>query len=232
MRLAVLAFAGATLFRRSMESQSPASPATGMIVLQHYRIGEASNPGPYSVGGASSSSHLRPHCEDPRRWGRQAIPVSTSLSHFDDPNWSGDVDEHENDVQAAFTEPPVDEAEMDGEQTAQEGRNVRRFFEALDVDVELSAHGKLSAMAELEFCPAIIEGIVDLPTIAEQESGFRTAEGWWVPARLAQERQRHAQQRERNLGIVGRTGTSSGRPFGGGLPPQKALPSRGNQRTA
>ena len=55
---------------------------------------------------------------------------------------------------------------------AQAGQTNEEQFAALDEDIELSSRRgrskKLSAMVEWEFCPAIVQGIVELPSIEER----------------------------------------------------------------
>ena len=100
-----------------------------------------------------------------------------SLAQFDDPTCKAEEEENEEDLQAAFPEPPLGE-ELPTDRSPQEGRQIRERFQALDVDVELSSRSKkLSAMAEWDLCPAVIEGVIDLPAVTEEEKGFHTAEG-------------------------------------------------------
>ena len=187
--------------------------AAGVPFLKGCRIGEASNPVPYTIGGATGSMDPRPPSAEllslrrkdaEPRAGRdgecltaagkgEAVKASDlaskGLASFDDPDWAMEEEEHECDSQAAFPEPPFEEAQIVGRQAVLDGKEVRELFQALDVDVELSSRGKkLSAMAEWGLCPAVIEGIIDLPAVAEEEEGFHTAKGWWVSDPLAQER--------------------------------------------
>ena len=249
VKIALLLPAGEVALRQSFASWSPQTPTAALPFSKSCRIGEASNPGPYTIGGASGSADPRPPGADPRSFRREDPPKGswgvgefvaaaekgdplkasdftiTGPSHFDDPNWCGHEEEQEGDLQAAFPSSLVEEALLDGEQKAQEDREVRKLFQALDVDVELSSScRKLSAMAEWELCPAVVEGVVDLPAVAEEGTGFRTAEGWWVSDPLAQERQRQARQREQNLGIEGLLGASCRRQVVAGMPPKKPCP--------
>ena len=255
-------------------------PVEKEFVEQIYRIGEASNPGPYMVGGASSSAANQPLEPEVSRTagvptagklpdlGGSSCPApvgvgmlsSAERSGAREPSVSGEGAVHEavgakvcgaltsrfDDVDDwGFGEPE----ELDSEQYGAEEpwltvterpnaalRETREHkFVALDVDIELSdrreSNRRPSAMVEWEACPAIIEGVVGLPTIAEDEGGFRTAEGWWVSDPLEQKRRSHARLREQRLGIAGLYGSSSSGPECGRLPPKKPCPNRSAQQT-
>ena len=160
-----------------------------------------------------------------------AVRSGASSSRFDDPNdWAfGDQEDADSDPWDAG-EPwnPEPEELCEQFQETQNGQNLGARFEALDEDIELTGRWdgsrRLSAMAEWEACPAIIEGIVELPSIEEEVGGFRTVEGWWVTDPLERERRQHAMMREQRLGIAGLKGVGSHGLVSGSLPPRRSCP--------
>ena len=223
------------------------------FIPKQRRIGEASNPGPYSYGGASSSyavpRSMSVGLEEPS--GSNSLPASqvadasgpkrddsttrlpaqtggTSLggidptvvqvhaassggsstprfANFDDPDaWDfgavEEIDPHPNVMVVEDYDPPPVASAGDRE--------------VIERSLELET---MSAMVAWESCPAIVEGVVDLPTISEDQleesarEGFRTNHGWWVSAPHVSGPISLIKQREAQLGISGMAGRGSGR---------------------
>ena len=85
---------------------------------------------------------------------------------------------------------------------------------------------RLSAMAAWEVCPALVEGIVDLPRIKEEEDdevcdnghGFRTNEGWWVRDPVSEAARASAKHRAKKWGIADRLGKGTTKALSTDLP--------------
>ena len=187
------------------------------------RIGEANNPGPYTEGGASSSSSVLIRGDDecrPSEAPLLTIPKAEvrARSRFDDvEDWTfGQEEEYDCLPQdhVAFGTETGDPMELD------RCLNVEEALCQVDVDLQLlreqSAPGRQMDIEAPECWPALVEGLVELPSVEEEvepskhnERGFRTREGWWVSDPLSVAEKDKASHRAQLYGLSGHMARSS-----------------------
>ena len=179
------------------------------------RIGEAKNPGPFTYGGASSSTssggRLPAANMEVARDVKEADASRSLVSRFDDADdWAFGVQEEVDG------DPWAEEGAWQPELEPQEAGHHEGWDHKLqEVDDALAAEygelerGRLSAMALWEVCPALVEGVIELPAIEEDqkpdsnEGEFYTVEGWRVRDPQRVKDMSTAASRGRQLGISG-----------------------------
>ena len=220
---------------RVVAQQTDVPDLVFMVVI--YRIGEAHNPGPYQYGGATSSSsaHASASTAIPPQLAAvgnlgASVKDQGRLSDFDDAEGWNFMNEEEHNVSTsvAFLEPPSSDQESGVADSTGPVQRDRPGFDKLSKEIGIANEeaelGRQSAMVEWEACPALVEGVVELPVVDEEEDGFRTVEGWWVSDPLARQHRQQAAQREARLGIRGLKGRVSNLRGGCAWPPAVPCP--------
>ena len=220
-------------------SRSAGWSPCGGFVEQQFRIGEASNPGPYSEGGATSSADMLTGGvasvssarstvrERPSKgladgdsvvladkWSPAGIEGLALAFSNDGAHSSGqrrqDFDDANNWVFGEEEEIDPLPGECNWQDYAPDLAEPELEAGFTDIFGEQLAT-KPSATATWECCPAIVEGVVELPQISEdlpvdeQRQGFYTSEGWWVSAPSVGGTIESIKRREIQLGISGIT---------------------------
>ena len=178
------------------------------LAMFAYRVGEASNPGPFQHGGASSSHDAAPAVLDIVDGALLATTKGNSLQGFDDPEGFA-YEEEEVDVASPYYEPPDAGGDLIDRSVYQSAA------EQLDSEIQLELRRGPprwpSAMVAWEVSPALVEGLIELPCIEEEQKyGFETKEGWWVSDPLARQATAAAHARAARLEISHLKGRSAG----------------------
>ena len=135
-------------------------------------------------------------------FGGAAPPIATSArtSHgFDDPEGFGCDEEELDFAPLAFGHP------LSGEGTFGDAARepaMEQFEAEMQSELMRNRYNWPSAMVAWEACPALVEGLIELPTVEEEsETCFKTIEGWVVSDPLAKQAKAAAAGRAARLGI-------------------------------
>ena len=223
-----------TYYRGRMQTLRTAANLPA-FVDEWRRIGEAKNPGPYTYGGASSSSgsggancgmasatgpamQSRATGSSSSATAKRNPPLEGAqrsleqpVSRFDDPeasDWEGEELDMGWENSAASKVVPATEVDTAGDSDLS---RLQRFEAEMQAYLPCSSATRPSATALWEECPAVLVGVVDLPQIEEdlEQQSFRTAEGWLVRDPVRAQELADGRARARRLGIQHMYGTSS-----------------------
>ena len=180
-----------------------------LYVVIAYRIGEASNPGPFHYGGASSSHEAAPVAATSGLGPAPDAFHARGGHGFDDPEGLGCEDEEIDDV---FPLCHTYHEGLDVMEAADRQHAMDQVDSELQMEIARNPSKWPSAMVAWEVNPALVEGLIELPRIVEdREYGFETKEGWWVNDPQARQAAAAAETRATTMGIAGLTGKSEGR---------------------
>ena len=180
------------------------------------------------MGGASSSASLAPlgavvsrtgEARASERWQWMSETACGSLrrearpaTSFDDPEeaaWECEELDvplaHPHTVEELLVDDPFREVEADL-------GSLQRFEAELQAYLPNAPEERPSAMSLWDVCPALVEGLLELPRIEEDEAdqGFCTVEGWKVRDPTRAQAVAEASARAQRHGIQGLLGVSGG----------------------